>query len=377
MPAPSDIRVAAHRGPAGLRALEQEWSTLYAALRPRHFFQRFDWQRCQLEHLHAAPEEVLYVVLSDADGVLAIVPLEIARRTRFGIAVRELRFPAHAHAPLRDMLCGSSRSMHTASRALIDYLRRSLGARWDILALQPVFPDSCTMRLFASERQRGYLREHVADCDFLPLDDVEGLHGRLSRNFRSNLSRARNKLAAAGDVSLECVRGGPSMAAAFEAFMEVEASGWKGAQGTGSAIKLDETLTGFYACLAGCGADGDGCEVALLGVNGRAIAAQLAFRVDATVYQLKIGYDEAHASLAPGNMLLERLIGRYAREGVARLHLVSDADWHRNWRADRHGLFAVYACALTPRGVIVFALLRLRRLLRPAYHALRRAFGAA
>lgn len=376
MPAPSDIRVTVRRGPAGLRALERDWSALYAALRPRHFFHRVDWQRCLLEQLHAAPEEVLFVVLSDADGVLAIVPLEIAPSTRFGIAVRELRFPAHAHAPLRDMLCGSSSSMRTAARVLLDHLRRSLGASWDILALEPVFPDSCTMRLLAGERRLGCLREHVADCGFLPLDDVEGLHDRLSRNFRSNLSRARNKLAAEDGVSLQCVRGGASMAAALEAFMEVEASGWKGERGTGSAIKLDERLAGFYACLARCAAEDDGCEVALLGVNGRTIAAQLALRVDATIYQLKIGYDEAHARLAPGNMLIERLIERYAREGVSRLHLVSDAQWHRNWRADRHGLYAVYACGLTPRGLVVFALLRLRHLLRPAYRALRRILAA-
>src|SRR5690606_17756733 len=72
---------------------------------------------------------------------------------------------------------------------------------------------------------------------------------RLSKNFRGSLRKARNKLARLAGVEVRWAREPAEIYPAFERFLEVEASGWKGDGGIGTAIQLDPTLRAFYGGL--------------------------------------------------------------------------------------------------------------------------------
>ncbi len=71
----------------------------------------------------------------------------------------------------------------------------------------------------------------VVDCS-RPFDET---FSALSKNFRGNLRKARNKLAKLEGVEFVSARGPEELASALEVFLDVEASGWKGASGTGTA----------------------------------------------------------------------------------------------------------------------------------------------
>jgi CelD/BcsL family acetyltransferase involved in cellulose biosynthesis len=64
------------------------------------------------------------------------------------------------------------------------------------------------------------------------------------------------------------------------------------------------------------------------------MAGQFCLRLGSTLYVLKIGYLEEHAALAPGNMLLERVIQSATEEAapIRSFNLISGARWHDDWK---------------------------------------------
>ena len=87
-------------------------------------------------------------------------------------------------------------------------------------------------------------------------------------------------------------------AAAIEAFLALEAKGWKGAQHT--ALGLDPGLAAFSrAMLAGMARDGK-LAIHLLELDGAAVAAGVTLRSGDRVFYWKTAYDESYAEYSPG-----------------------------------------------------------------------------
>jgi CelD/BcsL family acetyltransferase involved in cellulose biosynthesis len=187
----------------------------------------------------------------------------------------------------------------------------------------------------------------------------------LSKNFRGSLRKARNKLLAMSGVDFVTAREVVELRAAFDEFLSVEASGWKGRGGKGTAIALHPKVEPFYRNLIDQFGPSGLCEINLLRVGNECISAQFCIAVRDIYYVLKIGYDEKHAVLAPGNMLLEHLLARLRSEGRMRVvNLVSDADWHTSWRPVRTPQFEIVCANNTLRGLAAIALLRARKVAR-------------
>ena len=155
-----------------------------------------------------------------------------------GIAVRVLTLPPHAHLPLRDVLCASDIAARDVVESLLRFLRDQRFP-WDVIRFADVIHES-PLAALRSERWWRVIARPAKTCDFLVCDrPYDTIMHSFSRNFRSNLTKARNKLMTESGVEFESVsRPGPDMQRCFAEFLEVEASGWKGSAGTGSAIKL-------------------------------------------------------------------------------------------------------------------------------------------
>lgn len=191
----------------------------------------------------------------------------------------------------------------------------------------------------------------------------------LSDNFRGNLRKAHNKLARLPGVSDEFLAGAEDSRAELARFCAIEASGWKGREGT--AIGQSPELVAFYTALTGSLARQGWLEWHFLNAEGRSIAGHLAVRFGATLALAKIGYDESYARCAPGNLLLERLVRRAFQSGDLReIDLQSDMAWHRNWRLRQDEHFDLWLFPAGPLGMLLGALptraaLYARRRLRP------------
>ncbi|GAB4507905.1 MAG: hypothetical protein Tsb0026_05140 [Sulfuricaulis sp.] len=90
-------------------------------------------------------------------------------------------------------------------------------------------------------------------------------------------------------------------------------------------------------------------------LDGKCIAVQFCLLTDSTLYILKIGYDESHAQIAPGYLLLEQMLRDYI-DGhlVHSLSFVTDPPWTQLWRARS---LAVYDCTVynhTARGWLAY-----------------------
>jgi CelD/BcsL family acetyltransferase involved in cellulose biosynthesis len=126
--------------------------------------------------------------------------------------------------------------------------------------------------------------------------------GSLHAKFRTNLKRRRRLAEKEGRLSfsIHCEEAGleEELAEAFN----VEASGWKGVEGT--AIKNDPEAELFYGRVAAAAAQDHSLYLFSLRHDGRMIAFSLSIACGKTLFQLKTGYDQAgSARFSPGTLL--------------------------------------------------------------------------
>jgi CelD/BcsL family acetyltransferase involved in cellulose biosynthesis len=103
---------------------------------------------------------------------------------------------------------------------------------------------------------------------------------------------------------------------ALETFLELERRSWKGAKGT--ALLCDEADATFVRRLVGDIAGQSCASVALLCVNGRAIAAQVLMYCGSTAYTWKTAFHADFAGYSPGTLLIKNVTGAlFATPGIA------------------------------------------------------------
>jgi len=164
-------------------------------------------------------------------------------------------------------------------------------------------------------------------------------HGKLRRNLR----RLRKQLEDQAQIRIECVTNPAKLSAAFEHFLDTEASGWKG-QGEGAtAIASNEDLVKFYASLLDISLVEDLPEqsagslqpqINLLWCGDNCAAAQFALRTGDCLSLLKIGYNEAFARYSPGYLLLETILAEAPERGISTVSLVTSPPWSDRWHPD-------------------------------------------
>ena len=126
-----------------------------------------------------------------------------------------------------------------------------------------------------------------------------------SGSTRKKLRQDWNRLSALGAVDLLNDRTVEGVAQAFETFLALEKASWKGARGT--AILSDADDAAFVRkLLHNLAADGN-ASVALLRVDGVAIAAQVLMYCGRTAYTWKTAFDADYGKYSPGSLLIDRV----------------------------------------------------------------------
>jgi CelD/BcsL family acetyltransferase involved in cellulose biosynthesis len=218
-------------------------------------------------------------------------------------------------------------------------LFRAIDRRWPTrtsLALGGVRAGSPTRSVamrggggWASERDDGAGRRLVV------AGSLEAWRANLGANLRRNLRKAHNRTAESG-AAYRILRGGDARPALVEDFLALEASGWKGREGT--AILASATGTAFYRDLVARAATRGWLEWHVLSLGGqRPAAMHMAFRLGRTLLLHRIAYDETHARLVPGNLLFDRVVeDAFAGGRTDAVDCMTDMPWHDLWRLDRY-----------------------------------------
>jgi CelD/BcsL family acetyltransferase involved in cellulose biosynthesis len=359
--APGRWSVVEYRGREALELLEADWKRLYGAMERRTPFHAFEAHAAYLDHLTAAPERFICLVLTDGRDARAICPLESRVDRALGVPIRVLGTPFGPHWPFSDVICPEDEARRALLPAVTGYLKREQ-CRERLVVVGPLPQESVLWDGLQGLRPAEY-SEHAASAPFVfdcerPFDE---LMGRLSKHFRKQLRNCGNRLASLPEVRFETADDGGAATPLFEAFLDVEASGWKGERGTRSAIRLQRSRLAFYRDLATSFGDGEGCEINGLFAEGRCIAAEFCMRAGAEYACLKIGYDESYARLSPGHLLHAATLQRCCQDpGIRRYNQLSDAAWLRAWHPDTVALRQVHLALGRWSGPPLIALLHFR-----------------
>jgi CelD/BcsL family acetyltransferase involved in cellulose biosynthesis len=153
----------------------------------------------------------------------------------------------------------------------------------------------------------------LAERGIVPLVLAEHARPFVTREFgikrsgstRKKLRQDWNRLTALGAVEVLNDRTPEGAGQAFETFLALEKASWKGAQGT--ALLSDCRDAAFVRKLLRQLAIRQNASVALLRVNGEAVAAQVLMYCGATAYTWKTAFDANYAKYSPGTLLIDRV----------------------------------------------------------------------
>ncbi len=153
-------------------------------------------------------------------------------------------------------------------------------------------------------------------------EDDGGL--QLSRNKRKTTGRQWRRLEELGNLQFESTRDGLDHAEAIEAFLRVEASGWKANRGTALAVNAE--LNAFaHAFLPGMLAN-ERAQIDLLVLNGRCLSGLVSFHCGRGLFTWKTGMDDVYKRYSPGvQILLEVSRQAVADPGVDYIDSLADS----------------------------------------------------
>jgi hypothetical protein len=203
---------------------------------------------------------------------------------------------------------------------------------------------------------------------------------RIKARTLSKLRRNERELAKLGKLGFRVATSGEALREAVEAFIALEASGWKGRQG--SALASDAATSSFARQALTSGGDAPGIRAELFGLGGRPIGIFLHLVSPGYSATFKIAHDEELNRQAPGVLtVLHALRGFLAEPWTRRID---------SGAAPEHAVGAIWQDRF-PAGAVLFALsprqspnelrlqakaealaIRLRDKARDAYYALSR-----
>ena len=321
--APTISTLLLHDGD-GLEQHVVEWRRLAAgALEPNPFYEPA-LMLPALRSLRAdARVEVVLVFLQGAAAdsqprLIGLFPLQRISRYR-GVPLACLQLWKHLHCFLCTPLVDAEHASESLA-GLFDWLCAPSGA--PLVELGFTAGDGAWARALEAFLRETGRHSVVADSFsralYRPAADFETYIGSaLARSKRREFQRLERRLAENGKLAFSELRPGEDPLPWLDAFLELEASGWKGRDGT--AIASDPAQLRFFReGAAALAAEG---RLGMLGLSldGRWVALKCNFLAGRGGFAFKIAYDEKYARFSPG-VLLEI-------ETISRLHQRPEIDW--------------------------------------------------
>ena len=328
--APERVVVEAHRG--GVEVIDNladEWRTLCSQAADDQPFYRPEWIRAHLSAF-VPGAKVLLITARLERRLCLLLPMVEEKHMFSGLPVRRLRSPVNAHAGRFDAVRTLGPEGDAAISATWDFLKE-LGC-WDLLEF-PYTPAVSTIdRLMAKAGESGFRTVQVPDKPnpYVPVPaDPELLNQMpLNSRLRTKLRQARRELGKRG--SLNFFRVDLDDRGALDGFYQLEASGWKGQQG--SAIACSMRTRQFYDEIAKWAARFGYFSLYMLELNGQLLAAHFSLTSANRCYSPKVAYNETFKQFAPGHLIMGEILRDCAQRGIQGFDITgSNDDWKMKW----------------------------------------------
>lgn len=188
------------------------------------------------------------------------------------------------------------------------------GALYD--ALVEVLTEQGRHHALVHREDRALLRSDLAPEAYL--------EASLSGKKRKELRRQFTRLGELGELAVERRDDTENLGEWIDAFLALEAAGWKGEAGSALASRQDTTAL-FCQSLAGAAQRGK-LERLALTLDGRPIAMLASFLAQPYAFSFKTAFDEAYSRFSPGVLLQRENLDMLARPGITACDSCAAAD---------------------------------------------------
>ena len=331
------LRLQCHRGQQGLDDIFDAWQGLMGRIEQQSFYQDPRWFRAYMKAHPQLGERLTFSCVYRGQRLVAVFPTASTRNSTTGTVMADL--PVGDELYMADCAIADGEN----GSAIYAFYRKSLktitGRIWDVYRARNVLRDSQMGRAVLG--LGGFFRTVLTQqrCAVIPIGDYPVMISKLTKNFRGNLRKAKNRIDRAGDVQFVVERSPERVRKMFEAFIDLEMSGWKGdpsklrqAYTLPSAIGLNRSKRSFYTSIVEEFSASGSIEICSLLLDGKLIASQLCLLLNSTCFIMKITYDESASRYSPGHLLIDHTIQRYSEEGrIKQCNLITDFAWHKSW----------------------------------------------
>jgi len=332
---PAELRVERVEGRDAFVQLEREWNAALSRGPRDEPMLRHEWLRAWIENF--APGATLRTFLArEGKEICAAVPLIETREQGADTCFLPMvtwHTPSNDHSQRGGVLLGRRGD-------------EGLGLIWDTLVATPGW-DRLRFRDLPAGAPEWQLRDRAEQAGYpcglwvslrspyLPLPKTyEAVEQALDGKFRQNLRRRRRRMAEQGEVQYALVdaKDGKALDTALADLFEIEASGWKGREGT--AIALRPELVGFYTQISRDAARRGALALGTVKLAGKVVAAHLSVVHGKRHFLIKIGYDESLHEYSPGQQMVSEAIRDSCARGLQEFDFLGPCmDWKLDWES--------------------------------------------
>jgi Acetyltransferase (GNAT) domain len=289
----------------------------------------YAWTRTHLEHFAVADEQWLVLFAYDGDILVGVLPLCLKRNIEhFGMTVAQCI--SHENTICADMVTLPGREQECLE-FFLDRIHQEIPGIIDIVF--PYITDASPTYVLSGEflsRYKSVSREWGkcawAQCNRSWTD----FQSKLDKDLQKNLRRMHRRLADAGRISVSIVTSDLAEPSHFQRFVRLEHSGWKGSQKT--SIGSSGLSLNFFRVLIDRLQDLGWLEWHFMELDGKDIAAQLAFRTGRTLCLVKTAYNETYRRFAPGKLLFEQSLKRgFDSPDIDRVNCLGFGELYHPW----------------------------------------------
>ena len=220
-----------------------------------------------------------------------------------------------AYAPLTTPLLDRDMT-EPAARALVAAARKAGALALLLPALAEDGPAASALRAaMADTKSSGFaFNRHQRALLDATQDGDTAIQASLGAKKVKELRRQRNRLTDDGEVVFKLAEPGAETATALDAFLKLEASGWKGI--TGTALAQSEGDAAFMRNAVPHLVNDGAAQVATLSSGDNVVAAGVLLRHLRRGYFFKIAYDENAAKTSPGVQITLDITRKLCADGA-------------------------------------------------------------
>jgi CelD/BcsL family acetyltransferase involved in cellulose biosynthesis len=340
-----------------------DWRRLCDESGDEEVFYRPEWAQAYLQAFEPKAD-VTVISAWLGDTLRGILPLVRHRSVMSGLPLVQFTLPANVHSLRANLTVCPGKEGEAVLKVLWQAAKELPG--WDTLDVTNVVEGSALDRLATLAQADGYRtsRKRTSQTLYLPIENSSAsstsnkpgaqppwLAGTRPK-FRSHLRRAKRQLEEQGTLELKHYSAADPEA--LEKFYALEASGWKGEEGT--AIRCHPSTRQFYDAIAQAAARNGYLSLDFLELNGKPIAGHFGFNLRGRYFLAKAGYDEAFRRHGPGQLLVNEILSQTRERGLHEFDFVGPATWDESrWASARRTNYRVFIFRKGWYGALLYA----------------------